>query len=226
MKTLRLVWPVLSLLAVAACGRTAVREVDFASVPDSAPMIGRPTPAPQAALTDPQHPAQRTLALQYADSLAFAEDTGASHVHHGQYDRNLLDRSGTIGTVAPEVGMHRMRPEDLRRGRIQLRVWIEPGPGYRSGFGRGKYGRSPGAPYKFPPGVSYVWVDRYQRYQPTRGDTAGTARIVVIPVDTTFVVDTATVLVFSRRDALNQAIARWSPAACWDCMRASWCSLK
>jgi len=219
MKTLRLVWPGLSLLAMAACQRMAVNATE------TAPMIGRPTPAPDPALTNPRDPAQRSLALAYGASLFFAEDTGTSHVYHGQYDRNLLDTLGTRGTVAPEVGMHRMRPEDLRRGRIQLRVWIEPGPGYRSGFGRGKYGRSPGAPYKFPPGVSYVWVDSLQLYRPQRGDTAGTARIVVIPVDTNFVVDTVTVLVFSR-DIANQAIARWSPAACWDCMRASWCSLK
>ena len=217
MKTLRLVWPVLSLLAMACRGGL--------SPGDTVPMIGRPTPAPLPPLTNPRDPGQRGLALAYGASLKFAEDTGASHVYHGQYDTNLLDTLGTRGTVAPEVGMHRMRPAELQRGRIQLQVWIQPGPGYLTGFAPGTYGRSSGAPYKFPPGVSYVWVDSLHLYSPQRGDTAGFARIVVIPVDTTFVVDTATVLVFIR-DPVNQAIARWSPAACWDCMRASWCSLK
>jgi hypothetical protein len=206
-----------SLLTLVACQGPGLA--------DTAPMIGRPTPAPSAALTNPRNAAQRGAALAYGSSLIFAEDVGGSHAYHGQFDRNLLDTLGTVGTVAPEVGMHRMRPADLQRGRIQLRVRIVPRPGYLAGYAAGTYGRlSPGTLYRFPPGESYVWVDSLRLYATPHGDTAGTAQIVVIPVDTSFAVDTTTVLVF-RRDIANQAIARFSPAACWDCMRSSWCAL-
>ena len=189
------------------------------------PMVGRPTPPPPAPL-NPRNPAQRSAALAYAASLIFAEDTGAMHVYHGQYDKNLLDTAGTYGTVAPEVGMHRMHPSDLVAGRIQLRVTIQPGTGYLAGFPPGKYGRiAPGATYWFPPGVSYVWVDSLVLFGLVKGDTIGTARIVVIPADTNLAVDTASILVFGRPDPENHAIARWSPAQCWDCMRQSWCAL-
>ena len=156
----------------------------------------------------------------------FLDDVRGSHAYHGNFDRNLLDTLGTVGTVAPEVGMHRMRPADLRRGRIQLRVRVVPRPGYLAGYAPGTYGRlTPTSDYLFPPGVSYVWVDSLVLYASPREDTAGTARIVVIPTDSSFAVDTASVLVFSR-DVANQAISRWSPAVCWDCMRSSWCSLR
>ena len=213
MRTGRVVVPVL-LVAAAAC---------FGYVP----MVGRPTPAHPG--LNPRNPAERATALAYADSLTFAEDTGTSHVYHGQYDWNLLDTLGTTGTVAPEIGMHRMTSSDLGpgAGRIQLRVNIVPGTGYLTGYPPGKqYGRAaPGAPYLFPPGVSYVWVDSLIKFQPAHGDTIGTAKIVVIPVDTSLAVDTATVLVFQRPDPENHAIARWSPAQCWDCMKSSWCAL-
>ncbi|MGH7530656.1 MAG: hypothetical protein ACREMN_09770 [Gemmatimonadales bacterium] len=215
MKTSFLVVLVIVPLAGAACRP---------SPGDTVPMTGRPTPAPPATLTNPRDPAQRRAAVRYADGLIFAEDTGRSHAFHGQFDRNLLDTLGTIGTVAPEIGMHHSRVADLQRGRIQLRVRIQPGAGYLAGFAPGRYGRAPGQHYRFPPGVSYVWVDSLYLFATARGDTAGTAKIVVIPRDTAFVVDTASILVF-RREPMNQAVARWSPAQCWDCMRASWCSL-
>ncbi len=212
MWTWRLVLPA-SLLTLVACRGPGLAE--------TAPMIGRPTPAPPAALTNPRDPAQRGAALAYGSSLTFLEDVSGGHAYHGNFDRNLLDTLGTMGTVAPEVGMHRMRPADLQRGRIQLRVRIMPGAGYPAG----RYGRlSPAAPYLFPPGESYVWVDSFRLYSVPRGDTVGTAQIVVIPTDTSLAVDTATVWVFSR-DIANQAISRWSPRVCWDCMRSSWCVL-
>jgi len=211
MKTWRLVLPATLLMVVACKG---------------VPMIGRPTPVPSPALTNPRDPAQRGAALTYASSLTFLDDVPGSHAYHGNFDRNLLDTLGTVGTVAPEVGMHRMRPADLQRGRIQLRVRVVPRPGYLAGYAPGTYGRlTPTSDYLFPPGVSYVWVDSLVLYSPPRADTVGTARIVVIPTDSSFVVDTASVLVF-RRDIANQAISRWSPAVCWDCMRSSWCSLR
>lgn len=210
MRTWRLVLPLLLQLAVIECG---------------VPVIGRPTPATPASVTNPRDPAQRHAALGYAAGLSFAEDTGSSHVYHGQYDRNLLDTLGTIGTVAPEIGMHRSRPSDLDRGRIQLRVTIQPGPGYLAAFPPGHYGRlAPGSDYWFPPGISYVWIDSYVQYPSPHGDTSGTAKIVVIPLDTMLAVDTTSILVF-KRDPVNQAIARWSPAQCWDCMKSSWCAL-
>jgi hypothetical protein len=210
MRTWRLVLPLLLQLAVIRCG---------------VPVIGRPTPAPPDAVTNPRNPAQRNATLAYAASLSFAEDTGHSHVFHGQYDRNLLDRFGTIGTVAPEIGMHRSRRADLHRGRIQLRVHIWPAPGYLAGFAPGHYGRlAPDSTYWFPPGISYVWVDSLVWYPSPHGDTAGTAQIVVIPEDTMVAVDTASIVVF-KSDPMNQAIARWSPAQCWDCMKSSWCKL-
>lgn len=215
MGTWRVLLPV-SLLTLVACRGPGPD--------DTAPMVGRPTPAPSAFLTNPRDPAQRDSALAYGSRLIFAED--GSHRYHGNFDRNLLDTLGTVGTVAPEVGMHRMRPADLQRGRIQLRVRIAPRPGYLAGYAPGTYGRlPPDSTYRFPPGESYVWVDSLRLYSPYRADTAGTAKIVVIPVDRSFAVDTATVLVF-RRDVANQAISRWSPAACWDCMRSSWCALR
>src|SRR4051812_32376862 len=113
MRNRRLMLPVLAQLVVIGCG---------------VPMVGRPTPATPAAVTNPQDPSQRVAVLAYAATLFFAEDTGYSHVYHGQYDRNLLDTLGTIGTVAPEIGMHRSSPSELRRGRIQLRVRIQPRP--------------------------------------------------------------------------------------------------
>lgn len=214
MRTWRVVVPVLILVAASCFGNV--------------PMVGRPTPAPNAPL-NPRNPQQRGAALAYAAQLSFAEDTGSSHVYHGQYDWNLLDTAGTVGWVAPEIGMHRMKKSDLQAGagRIQLRVRIQPGPNYLAGFPPGKpYGRSaPGAKYQFPAGVSYVWVDSMVLYQQYKGDTAGTAKIVVIPADTALAVDTATVWVFQRPDPENHAIARWSPAQCWDCMRQSWCAL-
>jgi hypothetical protein len=210
MRTWRVVLPVaLLVVAVVACG---------------VPMIGRPTPAPPAGL-NPRDSAQRGAVLAFAASLIYAEDTGASHVYHGQYDRNLLDTLGTYGLVAPEVGMHRINDDDLKKGQIQLRVRIQPQPGYLAGYAPGTYGKlTPTSDYLFPPGVSYVWVDSLVRYTPPHGDTAGTAKIVVIPTDSSFVIATASIVVF-RRDIANQAIARFSPAVCWDCMRSSWCAL-
>ena len=216
MKTLRAVLPVSSLLVILACGGTPP------PLPDTVPMIGRPTPKP-GTLTNPRDPAQRGAALAYGDSLQWAED--ATHRFHGQFDRNLLDTLGTRGTVTPEIGMHRMRPEQLDSGRIQLRVNILPGAGYLAGYPAGRYGRlSPSGEYRLPPGKSYVWVDSLTLYAPPHGDTIGIAKIVVIPADTAFVIDTATVQLFGRTP-FNQAVARWSPAVCWDCMRQSWCAL-
>jgi len=210
MRTWRVVLPVaLVVVAVFAC---------------RVPMIGRPTPAPPAGL-NPRDSTQRGAVLAFAASLIFAEDTGGSYVYHGQYDKNLLDTLGTLGWVAPEVGMHRIRADDLEKGQIQLRVRIQAAPGYLAGYPAGTYGRlAPDSQYRFPPGVSYVWVDSLVGYTPAHADTAGYAKIVVIPADSSFVIATETVWVF-RRAILNQAIARWSPAACWDCMRESWCSL-
>jgi hypothetical protein len=206
---LRALVPVV-LLAASSCG---------------VPLIGRKTPAPPVALTNPRNPAQRDAALAYAASLIWAEDTGMMHVYHGQYDANLIDTLGTFGTVAPEIGMHRAKSGDLHSGQMQLRVRIQPRPGYLAGYPPGKYGRiAPGAPYLFPSGISYVWVDSLHLYGQAKGDTAGTAKIVVIPADTTLAVDTASVLVFTR-DVLNQAVARFSPAVCWDCMVHQWCAL-
>ena len=187
------------------------------------PMIGRPTPAPPAGL-NPRDSAQRGAVLAFAGSLTFAEDT-TNHRYHGNFDKNLLDTLGSIGFVAPEVGMHRIKAADLTKGQIQLRVRIQDQPGYLAGYGPGAYGRlTPGSDFLFPPGVSYVWVDSLHLYAHAHGDTVGTARIVVIPADSSYVIATDSVLVY-KRDVANQAIARWTPAACWDCMRSSWCSL-
>lgn len=211
MKTLRALLPLLLLLVVLNCGGSAV-----------APMIGRPTPKP-GTLTDPRNNAQRSAALAYGDSLEWAEDS--THKFHGQFDRNLLDTLGTRGTVTPEIGMHRLRREQLDSGRIQLRINIQPGAGYLAGYVPGTYGRLGGTgEYRMPPGKSYVWVDHVTVYGAPHADTIGTAKIVVIPADTTFAIDTTTVQLFAR-DPFNEAVARWSPAICWDCMRQSWCAL-
>lgn len=210
MRTWRVVLPV-ALLVVA-------------DVACRVPMIGRTTPAPPPGL-NPRDSAQRGAVLAFADSLIFAEDS-TSHRYHGNSDKNLLDTLGTVGWVAPEVGMGRIKASDLTKGQIQLRVRIVPGPGYLAGYPPGTYGRhAPDSIYRFPPGVSYVWVDSLVVYSPAHGDTAGTARIVVIPADSSFVIDATQTVLILRRDIANQAIARWSPAACWDCMRSSWCAL-
>lgn len=209
MRTWRGVLPVaLLVVSVAAC---------------RVPMIGRATPAPPVGL-NPRDSAQRGAVLTFATSLIFAEDS-TSHRYHGNFDKNLLDTLGSIGYVAPEVGMHRISSADLKKGQIQLRVRIQDKPGYLAGYPAGTYGRlAPGSDFLFPPGTSYVWVDSLRFYAHPHGDTVGTARIVVIPADSSFVITTDSVLVY-KRDVANQAIARWTPAACWDCMRASWCSL-
>ena len=210
MRTWRVVLPVALLVVVVfACG---------------VPMIGRKTPPPPMGL-NPRDTAQRAAVLAFADSLIFAEDT-MSHVYHGNSDKNLLDSLGTIGYVAPEIGMGRISASDLSKGQIQLRVRIVPGTNYLAGYPAGTYGKhAPDSIYRFPPGVSYVWVDSLVMYSPAHGDTAGIARIVVIPRDSSYVIDASRTVPIYKRDIANQAIARWTPATCWDCMRSSWCAL-
>ena len=210
MKALRALLPGLSLVGVMSCGGGSV------------PLIGRVTPKP-GTLTDPRNPAQRGAAIAYGDSLAWAFDS--THKYHGQFDRNLLDTQGTYGTITPEVGMHRLKRQQLDSGRIQLRIEITPGAGYLNGYAAGSYGRLGGTgEYRFPPGKSYVWVDQLTIYGAPHADTLGSAKIVVIPVDTTYGIDTTTVWMYTRAP-FNEAVARWSPAMCWDCMRQSWCAL-
>jgi hypothetical protein len=187
------------------------------------------TPAPASTITDPTDPAQRSAVLAYARSLTFAYDKGDASdqrqmatagsgtlrkdpygpngEYHGQFDQNLLDTFGDSGIVAPQVDIHRSQPNDLREGRIQLRIDIIPGPGRTAKDVREAVG--------FYPGTSYVWVDRLG----PRGDTA---RAVIVPADTTIPAYVQPVHVY-RTPLWNLAVARWTPATCWSCESGGWC---
>jgi len=185
---------------------------------------GPRTPAPPAPITDPTDPAQRSAVLAYARGLTFAFDTtyggmrdradtshadpyGPGASYHGQFDRNLLNTFGDTGIIAPEVNIHRTREGDLRRGRIQLRIEIIPGPGRSAAEVYASLG--------LYPGTSYVWVDQ-------RDPVRGTARQVIVAADTIAPADTITIRVI-RGERWNQPVARWTPAQCWSCEVAGWC---
>lgn len=181
------------------------------------------TPAPPDSITNPMDPAQRAAVVEYARTLTFAQENPHEYQYHGQSDRNLLDTRGTIGTVTPEVNIHRTASEDLQRGRIQLRITVET---LRDGM---EAYDSLGV----PPGVSYVWVDSRQ----VMGNDSGSARAVIIPIDTRFPVRAHRVEVHRGPD-LNQPVARWTPefsgepkpkprprptGQCWVCEAYGWC---
>lgn len=177
------------------------------------------TPAPSAAITDPTAPDQREAVLAYARGLTFAYDRrdhgdtgtvdpyGPHGEYHGEFDQNLLDTFGDSGIVAPEVNIHRSRPNDLREGRIQLRIDIVAGPG--------RTAQDVFAAVGYYPGTNYVWVDHL-------GPKGDTARAVIVPADTAKPVTLQKVSVY-RTPRWNLAVARWTPRTCWSCETGGWC---
>jgi len=189
-------------------------------------LIGRRTPAPSAAVVtalaqDVTRPgaltaADRSAVIAYANGLQFADSThghAPPDKYHGQWDKNLLDTLGSIGLVAPEENIHRTWRRDLawHRGRVQLRITIVSAPGH------------PGSAVNqdgilLYPGITYVWVDSLDM---TNGDS-GTARALYIPVDSTRPIQRKLLHVL-RGYPWNRAVARWTPAQCWDCVKYDWC---
>jgi hypothetical protein len=159
------------------------------------------TIAPPPEITDPTDPAQRSAVLAYARSLKFDDFT------QGASAENLLDTLGTVGRLYPEVDNGRLREADFPRGRIQLRVEIlpsreHPDVGFKS----------------FGAGASYIWVDNFRV-----SDGSGTARGIIIPVDST---QPATVVNLTVHGGLNveTALARWTlKGVCWSCESGGWC---
>jgi len=190
--------------------------------------VGHRTPAPAAAVTtslmvngDSAHLAalsstDRAAVIAYAESLHFADSMASHHPpdrYHGQWDKNLMDTLGTIGLVQPEENIHRTWQRDLRwgAGRVQLKITIVPS------LNHPKTIVSDGGIGLFP-GTTYVWVDSLIM----AGRDSGTARALYIPVDTTLPVQRRLLHVL-RGNPWNQAVARWTPAQCWDCVRYDWC---
>jgi hypothetical protein len=176
---------------------------------------GPHTPAPPPSITDPMDPTQRGVILAYARTLEFADPSrDSAEEYHGQWDRALVDTLGDTAIVEPEVNIHRTDDAELQRGRIQMKIVVLVG----------RLGRKPGEIYEAlgaPPGVSYVWVDSFKMESATRGS----ARVVVIPEDTSLAPRTRRVKVFRNPDVVwSRAVARWTPFQCWTCTRpGSWC---
>jgi hypothetical protein len=189
-------------------------------------LVGPRTPAPPAAVTaslmvDSARLAvlsssDRAAVIAYAGSLEFADSAEMGHPpdrYHGQWDRNLMDTLGTLGLLQPEKNIHRSWKRDLRwgAGRVQLKITIVPSSNHPGTI------VSDGGISLFP-GVTYVWVDSLVM---TSHDS-GTARALYIPGDSTLPVQRRLLHVL-RGKAWNQAVARWTPAQCWDCVRYDWC---
>lgn len=176
---------------------------------------GPHTPAAPPSITDPMNPAQRAAILAYARTLEFADPThDSTEEFHGQWDRALVDTLGDTAIVEPEVNIHRTDDAELQRGRIQMKIVVLVG----------RPGRTPQQIYDalgVPPGISYVWVDSLAMHSPT----AGVARKVVIPADTSLEVRVKPVEVYRNPHVVwSRAVARWTPFQCWSCTKpGSWC---
>ena len=178
-----------------------------------------PPPPAVAPLGLPIADSARSAVVRYGRSLFYADTVcdgvtqhSRGNPYHGQCDRRLVDTLGTEAIVTPEVNIHESSAADLRVGRIQMRIEILV---HRSG-------RDARAVYDelgVPPGVSYVWVDSLM----FAGSDSAVARAVVFPVDSTLPVRARWVKVY-RTKYWNQAVARWTPAQCWTCVKGSWCS--
>jgi hypothetical protein len=221
---MKMILVVLAVLAIFIATWYLTRENTIAAI-----LGTKHTPPPTVPITDPTDPAQRSAVLAYARSLTFAYDKRDSPVartfhsgsldsgkadpygpngeYHGQFDQNLLDTFGDSGTVAPELNIHRSSANDLREGRVQLRIDIVPGPG--------RAAKDVFAAVGFYPGTSYLWVDRL-------GPKGDTARAVVVPADTTLPIIVREIRVY-RTPHWNLAVARWTPATCWSCASEGWC---
>ncbi len=189
---------------------------------------GRRTPPPPAAVSKALaisgdsarlaglSAAERAAIIDYASHLTFADSADADAPqdrYHGQWDRNLLDTLGSIGVLLPEVHIHRTWKRDLAfgRGRIQLKITIVPAPNH------------PGTVVNedgilLHPGLTYVWVDSLV----SNGRDKITARALYIPADDRLPVQRRLLHVL-RGKRWNQAVARWTPGQCWDCVSSDWC---
>lgn len=155
--------------------------------------------------------------IAYAANLDYA-DSARNHRppdrYHGQWDLNLLDTLGTVGLVQPEINIHRSSARDLEwaSGRVQLRITIVPSA------------RHPGTVVDLEgtrlfPGTTYVWVDSLAIV----GDS-GTARALYIPLDSTRPIQRRLLqVVGTEPPPWNHAVARWTPAQCWTCVKFEWC---
>ena len=199
---------VLVMLGVAACaGQEKTPEEDGFAGPHTKP--------PPRSITDPTDRGQRGAIVAFArDSLVFADPTNdAPHLHHGQWDRALVDTLGDTAIVEPELNIHRTDDSEFVRGRIQMKIVLLVG----------RPGRTPQQIYEqvgVPPGISYVWVDSLRK-----DSTGWRARAVVVPADTTLKANPRTVDVYRNPRAIwNRAVARWTPFQCWSCVKpGGWC---
>lgn len=190
--------------------------------------VGPRTPAPPAAVITSLmvsgdsarlaaiSASDRAMLIAYAESLSFADSAESHHPpdkYHGQWDKNLLDTLGTVGLVQPEENIHRTWKRDLRwgAGRVQLKITIVP-----STHHPGTIVADDGI--LLFPGTTYVWVDSLMM----TGRDSGTARALYIPDNTTLPVQRKLLHVL-RGNPWNQAVARWTPTQCWDCVKYDWC---
>jgi len=190
-------------------------------------LIGKRTPKPSAAVVKALDvdsaglislsTANRVAVIAYAESLTYADSASSHHPpdrYHGQWDKNLLDTLGNIGLVQPEENIHRNGTGDLAWGSgvVELKITIVPSPA-----------RAPAAVsyggVSFAPGITYVWVDSL--VMATRD--SGTARALYIPASASYPVQRRVIKVLRGEYAWNRAVARWSPAQCFSCVKYDWC---
>jgi hypothetical protein len=95
---------------------------------------------------------------------------------------------------------------------VQLKITIVPAAGHLGTV------VNDGSGILLYPGTTYVWVDSLVM----AGGDSGTARALYVPVDSKLPIQRRLLHVL-RGYPWNQAVARWTPAQCWDCVRSDWC---
>lgn len=211
----------LLVVGVAACGPRRPAPLTG--------LEGPGTPAPPAAVQRALHvqgdsaslaaisAQDRRAAIDFAAGLEYA-DSSRNHLppdrYHGQWDLNLLDTLGTVGLLQPQEAMHRLNGRQLgwdSTGRFELKITIVPSANH-------PVSEIVLDGVRLFAGVTYVWVDSMN----FAGDS-GTARALYIPADSTLPIQRRLLQVLRTPIPWNHAVARWTPAQCWDCVKLGWC---